>query len=587
MFNARTPVLSTVLGSLLILFGPMPHEANAQPDEANRWITQLKQGTAAEKIEAADKIADAELPAERSASALLAALNDPDAGVRWHGARAIARLNLRSPAITDRLTELLNSESPVVRIHAARALSATGQQNEAVIKGLVRMVTSADGRVARVGVAALREIKPDRRMVAETLADLLDHDDQAVAIHAVEAIVESGTEAIPFLNEALKSERSGYWAAVAIEQIGAEAAATLPGLMNLVDRTSDVQVRTQGVLAMAALGSAAKQACGQIAELLRADEDSATRAASAYALAVIGCPSSIPSLSAAAKDGDALVSMIATWALAMLQPDDPEMQNRAIEKLVEGLKNDQASIRFVAAKGLNQLDAAAELVAPDLIAAANDPDPSVAANVLDALASLGPAVLQRAVPALQQPDRRAIAVEVIARLGAEAQSAVPDLLDAARSADPEFTARVHHALAEIGVATPEVIAQLKTALASSDEQIRQSAIFSLGHLGSKASEATEPLKRLVQNAAPLDRVAAAWALVQIHPQDREIAQLALPQLMRGLESDDAIVRLESANALGLMGAMSGQTRETLQAVAANDSNPAVRQAAADALEKLK
>lgn len=558
-----------------------------QQADTQRWVNQLKQGTSAEKCEAADQISAEGISSDALKWALLAGLKDSDASVRWHTARAVARTRTDAPAIANELTRMLGSESPVVRIHAARAIAAIGHKDDAAIRGLVNMVTDTDGRVARIAIAVLRELKPDRKFAAEALAEVLDHEEQAVAIYAVEAMVEGGADSVPFLTEALKAERSGYWAVVAIEQIGPAAAETLPGIIRLIENTSDSQVRMQGLLALAALGPAAEGACETVSNLLKTEQDTAARAASVYALGSIGCVDSVPALNDAANDENALVSMIATWALAMVQPEDKQAQQRAVAKLIAGLKSNESRIRVVAAKGLNRLDAPPEMVAPELIAAAKDPDPSVLANVLDALASLGAPVLKRAVPALQKPEVRDIAVAVISRLGSEGAAAAPGLLAAVDTNDPEFTAQIHHALGEIGAATPAVLEELKSSLASQNGPIRQSAILALGNLGPKAAAVSDSLRELIGTANSFDQIAAAWALVQIHPNDGEVATLCFPHLLAGLKSNEAIVRVESANALGAMGASAKDALETLMALAENDANPAVREAAENAVNAIK
>ena len=51
------------------------------------------------------------------------------------------------------------------------------------------------------------------------LGEVLKSDDDAVVLHALEAIVEHGAEAVPLLNEALKRPETTYLACTAIEQM--------------------------------------------------------------------------------------------------------------------------------------------------------------------------------------------------------------------------------------------------------------------------------------------------------------------------------------------------------------------------------
>ncbi|KAA5539733.1 hypothetical protein FYK55_23325 [Roseiconus nitratireducens] len=575
-----------IAAPLLALFCAAPvHADQLNPQQL---LQDLKQGTATEKCIAADGVTTCEAPSSLFADALLAGLSDKDPEVRWHCARTIGTLGLDDAAIRRQLTALLADENAVVKAQAARTLARLGNPSEETIRGLVKLATDSDARVARVAVASIRQLQVDRKLVVEALVDVLDHEDQSVAMHGVDTMVEMGEQAVPFLQEALANDRAAYWAAIAVEQIGPPAKETLPSLVKLIRSDSDPQLRIQAMLAVASLGEADEPACQALTTVLNdSGSQDVTRAAAAYAIGTTGCTGATDSLRTAAGDDDELLSMVAAWALAKQSPDNPQAMQTAVEKLIAGLKSDKAIIRSAAARGLHKLEAPPELVGPALIAASNDPDPSVFANVIDALASLGPEVLDHAVPALQKPEYREVAIAVLTKLGPEAAPVANDLVSAFNDDTPEFNAELQLALAEIGAATPEVIRRLTQSLSSDQESVRNSAIYALGRLGPKASDATGALQKLVSSSDAFDSTSAAWALAYIHPDDPEVAKLVVPALIRSLGADREIIRFQAADALGKLGAEAKPAVPALKKrLASEESAMVVKQAIAEALEAI-
>ncbi len=420
MFSTRIRPLRWT-GVLALVVATLIGVHHVQAEDAEKLVEQLKRGTPVEKCLAADRICSCEAPSAVIAEALRGGMQDKDPLVRWHCARTIGVVGLDDEATREQLVRGLRDDSPAVRIHSARALAQIGDQSPDTVRALVAMATNPDGRIARAAIAALREIQADRTMVVAAIADVLDSDEHAVAMHAVEALVERGAESVPFLTEALTNERAGYWAAIAIEQIGPDASATVPNLMKLLQKSSDLQVRVHTLLALAAIGEAAESECGQITDVLdNPEQDAAVRAAAAFALGSIGCAKADRSLREATAADSQLVSMIAAWALASIHPEDQGVLNVAVDRLTAGLGSNDARIRTAAAKGLNLLKPPPEVAGPALIAVASDPDPSVVANVIDALAGLGKPVLPHAVRALNNPELREVSLAVIARLGPDA-----------------------------------------------------------------------------------------------------------------------------------------------------------------------
>jgi HEAT repeat protein len=258
----------------------------------------------------------------------------------------------------------------------------------------------------------------------------------------------------------------------------------------------------------------------------------------------------------------------------------------AVEKLVEGLKSSDAGMRTAAAKGLQMLQAPLELVAPEMIALVNDPHPDVQANAISAIASLGESVVPRVVGALQNPELRGPAVQVLIQLGPKAVGAVPALIDAAPGADPDLRAQIHFALASIGAGAAPATEMLAEAIESDDPRVRESALYALRQIGPAARAAQESLVKSMQADDSFDSLASAWALARIAPGDAAVASQAVPKLTHGLSSTDDQTRLESAEALAAWGAAAKPAAAALKRIAQQDEVAEVRAAATAALSKI-
>ena len=239
------------------------------------------------------------------------------------------------------------------------------------------------------------------------------------------------------------------------------------------------------------------------------------------------------------------LQMIAAWALAKIHPEDEALVKQAVDKLTQGLASNDAGIRTAAAKGLEMLHAPPELVAPALMAVANEPDPNAATNVVNALASLGEKIVPKASEALQKPDMRELAVKVLTRLGPKASGAVGPLVDAIRSATPEFRTEIQFALGAIGPAAAPATSMLAEALGSPDDGVRESALFALRQIGPGAKDAVPALISTAGGSDPFEALAAAWAVSAIAPTDADAAAKVVPLLTRGLTDSDEQNRMES------------------------------------------
>jgi len=179
-----------------------------------------------------------------------------------------------------------------------------------------------------------------------------------------------------------------------------------------------------------------------------------------------------------------------------------------------------------------------------------------------------------------------LAVKVLTKMGPKASGAVEALTGSIRGADPKFVVQVQMALAAIGPAAAPAADQLAAGVSNEDAGVRESALYALRAIGPGAKSAVPALVAKAQSGETFDAMAAAWAVAAIAPNDADAVAKVLPQLTRGLADSDANNRLESAAAFGDLGAAGKPGVDALTKVKDDDGNPAVREAAADALKQI-
>ena len=110
-------------------------------------------------------------------------------------------------------------------------------------------------------------------------------------------------------------------------------------------------------------------------------------------------------------------------------------------------------------------------------------------------------------------------------------------------------------------------------------------MYALRQIGPGATDARQRLLAGLQEEN-FDALAAAWALAQIAPDDKVVANQVFPVLVRGLESSDHHVRADSVEALVTCKAAGQKAVLILTAIAQKDDDPAMRAVAKEALEHI-
>jgi HEAT repeat protein len=578
-FDRAVPVL---VGVVLLA---VPNFAEAQ--ETAKLLTTATEGSGKAQLKAIDHLGELRENASVVVPKLRQLLKSDDDQIQWRSARALGDYGALAKDAAGDLVVLLNDNDPVVQYHAAIALGKLEDKSDATVAALVDKATGKEPRVARAAIAALQNLKPGPERVTAALKKALTSNDQAVTLHALEAIVEEHGKACPLLKETLKQPETAYLACTAIEQIGPDAADTVPELTELLGKTKHSQMLIQALLALASIGPAAQPAESAILPHLAMTTDDTVPVAAAYALGAIGAKDADAPLKAAQTKNDPFLHMIATWALAKLHPNDQQLMKEAVGELTKGLASEKPQVRMSAAKTLQMLQAPPEVVAPALMAVASDPDPNVSANIVSALAGLGESVVPRASKALQNPKARPLALRVLAKLGPKASGAVDALVSTSKTDDPELREQVYFTLAAIGPGAAPATETLVEVISNDDKRVRESALFALREIGPGAKSAIRPLLRKMEADKSFDSFAAAWALSSIAPTNEAVGKRVLPVLLRGLASADEQTRLNSADAIAEWGPNGASAAAELKKVAHEDKSPAVREAAAAALKRVE
>ncbi|MFI4874575.1 MAG: HEAT repeat domain-containing protein [Blastopirellula sp. JB062] len=539
----------------------------------------------AEAVAAADALARHPEDADKAVPALIKALASDNEELRWHAARALAEYETAAAPAVDALTKGLDDSDPEVRAYSAYALGEIGEKAMPAVPALIKKITDPEAIVRRAAMNAVRKLPTDPNETLPLIAKILEDADPSVIVPALHTLAEAGKKSLPVLKKALTTERGAYWACLIAAEMGPEAASASPNLAEVLKSHKDPDTRMQAAVALGEIGPGAKPAVGQLAASLEGDDSMAVRYASAYALGVIKDPAAEPALESAAHSNDEFMHMLGEWALARIHPEDEEAVEHAVDDLVEGMKSKNANVRAAAARCLTELDAPRELVAPVLLKALSDADPTVVANIRDSIVTLGPKATPRLAKALETEGLRMHALAILRQLGPDGKAAVPALIETLKVENGEVQSETLMVLGGLGESAAPAVEPIAAFLSNPSVGLQQSALYALGSVGPAAKPAIPQITPLLDSEIGFTKVAAGWAIAHIDPTSAAAAN-ATPVLASALSDGTELVRLEAAKALGLFGKQAASSKEALSKAAADDPSDAVRAAAKEALSKI-
>lgn len=352
--------------------------------------------------------------------------------------------------------------------------------------------------------------------------------------------------------------------------------------------------------------------------MLRQDKEVKRRRAALFAVEQIGPAKSrqvLPAVVTALREDPAeQVREAAARALgriilkAIARRDDksgePPRLDQVRDALAAALRTDKSGgVREAAATALGHLGEEARAVVGVLALALQDKHPGARAAAAQSLRKLGKEA-REAVPELQQVVKdkkaeamtRAQAALALGRVGApDALAAVPALKDVLGDAKAPADVRkaAAEALGELGKDAADAAPALGAALTAkgSDLPLRRAAAAALDGLGADAKPALPALTLALKDEDRFVRCQAMHAIGRIGKELAPGNKEVVIGLLRCLDDSVIEVRVAAVETFGALGAegLGPDTKAVLDrlADAARDSNKAVREAAAEALKKIK
>ena len=247
-----------VLLLVALLFQGVTQQSPLFADHHERILQSLRSGDAKERATVIDKLANDPQAAAFALDALKKALKDDEAWVRWRAARTLGEWGSTATAARGALVAALADADVVVQAQAAAALGNLGDKSDSTVVALIAATGDVDPRLRRAAVQSLLMLEVSPQKLVEAFVAALHSGDQTIAIHAVESMVDRGQASVPFLMEALNHPEAAYWACVAIEQLGEDAADAVEPIIALLDRDDEANIHAQALLALAAIGPSAR-----------------------------------------------------------------------------------------------------------------------------------------------------------------------------------------------------------------------------------------------------------------------------------------------------------------------------------------
>jgi len=251
-------------------------------------IKALADGDATVRRAAAKTLGFVATDKSEAATALLPLLDDKTIWVRVAAIEGLQALASTAEPVVSALTGKLNDGDPVVRGAAASGLASFGKAAGPAVPVLVGLLDDKVKDVQRKAITALGQITPLQPVAARALVTRLESEDIEIGPAAINALAGMGAEAapaIPFLLEQMKRRgfRQSPAFAKVLSSIGAPAVpASIELLRYRVTATEAVfetnpdegwTARATAADALAAMGTAAKEAAPVLKEVAETDRN--------------------------------------------------------------------------------------------------------------------------------------------------------------------------------------------------------------------------------------------------------------------------------------------------------------------------
>jgi HEAT repeat protein len=435
-----------------------------------------------------------------------------------------ALVRIDGPAVPA-LVDILNGPNWDMRVCAAHVLSMIGPPARSAVPSLIRAIEHPDPHdtvtLALYAVRALGRIGPDAKPAIPSLnglygknliddfdivialdgigdppvsrlVDTLLRDNDSYAAYQLSWLGPKAREAVPALRAALTDRRlqCRFSAAVALASIDPSVTASIPVLNEALKYLNDDEIDISDVpIALAHLGPKAKEAVPTLINLVKKGCDDTSLLTALVQIDPIG-EECVPTLISALKQEDYRAVDVAARCLGLLGPH----AKNAVPCLAEvvtrdfeddgnvGVSNPQVS----AAKALARIGVPAISALPALATALNYR--RVIRTSADGVAADGERV---------DCSAAAAAADVLGSFGPMAKAAVPFLIQAVKTQEPD----------------------------DNNEQARKAAILALGRIGPDANAAIPVLRNLATDVRTRHYLPELLiALYQLDPDGKPVAE---------------------------------------------------------------
>jgi HEAT repeat protein len=183
--------------------------------------------------------------------------------------------------------------------------------------------------------------------------------------------------------------------------------------------------------------------------------------------------------------------------------------------------------------------------------------------------------------ALADPEEeiRQLSASALTEFGAEAQIALPELIQATSDESVTVRRRAIRAIGYIGpVAADDAMPAVIAATEDPDQSVALQAVATMGEFGPLAADGVPAMLAALWTGDVRQRAVAGVSL-------QRVGAAAIPALVQTLVHPSADVRAKVANVLGKMGPSAAEARTAVESLL-SDPDESVRSAASEALAQI-
>lgn len=389
-----------------------------------------------------------------AATALVAELNSKDAKIREIAIRALAGLVDSNPEIGGRIADALQDNNVQVRVAAVHAIGQWSGKGKSHEQALIKLSEDPSALVRAEALSSLHAIGCESDTLKPLLARGLNDSSADVKRSALQSLSarpelagEMAAGMAPLLADSAAQVRA--MAAKSLGLAAKQAAPALPGMVKVLGRENNADVRVEIVTAIGLIGENPEQSLAALEKCLSDDDPRVLQAA---ILAVGGfkdaARGTVPKLSPLATHAAPSIRSAALETLAALAEKNPDSANM----FITALSDEDWTVRRAAAQSLGTFGAAGKRAVPLLFGMLDDDQDRdyarAALKLIDAAdADAVPVLLE----GLNSEDRmmKYYAAFFLKKVGPAGKEALPTLKEMAQKEDGRFGDALRDAITAI------------------------------------------------------------------------------------------------------------------------------------------